>query len=233
MRTERGTIVGAVLLVAAVAGEGCRAGGGGGGGVEEAGPGAISVRFDDMKEGERPPGFSTARTGDGPDGRWVVMSVPSGGRVLAQTSDDDTDYRFPVCVHDAFRATDVSVTARFKTVSGVIDQAGGVVARYKDADNYYICRANVLEENVRLYRVEKGKRQQFGHARQVVTPGEWHTLGLEIRGHRLAVTFDGKKVIEAEDSTFAGPGQVGLWTKSDAVTMFDDLSARDLAPGRP
>jgi hypothetical protein len=178
-----------------------------------------------------PGGFSFARTGQGAQGRWLVKAAPdapSGGNVLAQLDGDGTDDRFPVATADGQPLRDVLVSVKCKPVSGKVDRACGIVFRYRDADNYYVARANALEDNVRLYRVVKGRRVQLAGRDGKVASGVWHDLRVEARGDRLTVSFDGKKVIEAKDDTFAGAGKVGVWTKADSVTYFDDLGAQAL-----
>jgi hypothetical protein len=184
------------------------------------------VGFDALAADTRPEGFAFARTGSGAEGRWVVRAdatAPSPPNVLAQVDDDATDYRFPVAALDAPRIADVVVRARCKPVSGKVDQACGVVARYQDADNYYLTRANALEGNVRLYFVKEGKRKQIASWSGPVTSGAWHELGLDVHGAHLSVHWDGQAVLEHDDDTFAGAGLAGLWTKADSVTYFDDL----------
>jgi hypothetical protein len=191
----------------------------------------VTVNFDEGSPGKAAEGFSMALTGGGGPGEWVVKddpSAPSGGQVLAQLSEDGTDDRFPLCVYDGFAAKDVSASVRFKPVAGEVDQAAGLVVRYKDKDNYYIARANALENNVRLYRVVEGKRKQFASANATVKSGEWHALQFEVKGRHLKVSFDGKLLFEADDETFKDVGKVGLWTKADSVTYFDDLVIRSL-----
>jgi hypothetical protein len=112
---------------------------------------------------------------------------------------------------------------RFKPVAGEVDRAAGIAVRLTDKDNYYVVRANALEDNVRLYRVVKGKRIQFAGANLKVPSGAWQELKLSARGNRFEVSFNGKRLHEATDSTFANPGRVALWTKADSVTHFDDL----------
>jgi len=183
--------------------------------------------FDTAEVGKLPADFSTALTGGGGPVIWVVKedaSAPSGGKVLAQTSADTTDYRLPLCVYEKFIAKDVEVAVRFKAVSGKVDQAGGLVARFQDKDNYYIVRANSLENNVRLYKVVGGSRKQFAGVKAKVSSGEWHTLKLNVKGKHFAVFFDDKLLFEADDDTFPEAGEVGLWTKADSVTYFDDLT---------
>ena len=186
----------------------------------------ITVNFDNVEAGKTPAGFSTALTGGGGPVSWVIKeesSAPSGGKVLAQTSTDQTDYRFPLCVYDLFTAKDVEVSVKFKAVSGKVDQAAGLVARLQDKDNYYIVRANALEDNVRLYKVVAGNRKQFAGTNVKVSPGQWHSLTLGVKGKHFAISFDGKLLFEADDDTFSAAGKVGLWTKADSITSFDDL----------
>ena len=114
-------------------------------------------------------------------------------------------------------------------VAGRVDQAGGIAVRVIDADNYYVVRANALEDNVRFYRVVKGRREQIDGANTKVASNEWHTLGLKAQDERFTVEFDGKTLFTAADKTFAGAGKVALWTKSDSVTRFDQIAV-DLLP---
>jgi hypothetical protein len=116
------------------------------------------------------------------------------------------------------------VEVKFKPVDGKEDQAGGVVWRAKDADNYYIARANALEDNVTIYHTVTGKRVSFKSANTKVASGVWHTLRVDFKGNNFTVTFDGRKMIEASDETFSAAGKVGVWTKADSVTLFDDFT---------
>jgi len=195
---------------------------------------AQTFGFDDQKPGEPPKGMTCALTGKGRPGSWKVLAdqtAPSAPNVLAQTDDDSTGYRFPVCVADGSSAVDVDLSVRFKPVSGSGDQAAGLVWRYRDADNYYIVRANALENNVVLYKVEGGRRTDLplkGEGRTYgkkakVPSGAWSTLTVNAKGGLFAVALNGTKLYEVEDSTFAGPGRIGVWTKADSVTHFDNL----------
>ena len=190
----------------------------------------VQVDITAMQPGTAPPGFSFGRTGQGPPGEWRVVADPSAGgeKAIAQTSEDRTDYRFPLAVYDAVSAKNVDIVVRFKPVAGSVDQAGGIAVRLTDRDNYYIARANALEDNVRFYRVVNGRRQQLQGANLKVAPNQWHTLGLRAEGNRFTVLFDGKPLYTAEDSTFANPGKVALWTKADSVTHFDAISITPL-----
>lgn len=184
--------------------------------------------FDGDPVGQMPAKFHSARTGQGSESKWVVTAdatAPSKPNVVAQTSTDKTDYRFPLLIADEGSLRDLDISVKFKAVSGSVDQAGGIVFRLKDANNYYIVRANALEDNYRLYHVVNGRRVQFAGANFKVSPGAWHELRVEAVGNRFTCYFDGAKKIEATDDTFKDAGKVGLWTKADSVTYFDDLKA--------
>lgn len=192
---------------------------------------AVRIDFEDGKVGELPAGVSTALTGGGGPVKWSVIedaSAPAGPRVLAQTSADRTDHRFPLAIFSAPVVRDVAVFVRFRAVAGEVDRAGGIALRFSDADNYYVVRANALEDNVRLYKVVAGKRVQFAGANTKVAADTWHQLGLEARGSRLEVFFNGKSLFSASDGTFPAAGRVALWTKADSVTHFDDLTIKPL-----
>jgi Beta xylosidase C-terminal Concanavalin A-like domain len=190
---------------------------------------AFTLDFDSTAEGELPAGFSTAVTGGGGPAAWRVVEdagAPSGGKVLAQTSADKASSRFPLCVYEGLTATDVEVSVRFKPVSGTVDQAAGLVARYRDRNNYYIVRANALENNVRLYKVERGKRTQFAGVDVKVSVNVWQTLTWEVKDTHFRVSLNDNLLFEADDRTFRDAGKVGLWTKADSVTYFDDLTVK-------
>lgn len=178
-----------------------------------------------------PAGFSFARTGGGRPGKWVVRtdaSAPAGDHVLAQVDEDRTGYRFPLAVADAPILEDLRLEVRCKPVGGKTDQACGLVFRYQDENNYYVARANALEDNVNLYRVVKGHRHEVRGWNGKVSGGVWHTLAVEARGDRLKVIWEGKPIIDVADRTFQQAGKVGLWTKADSVTYFDALTVTPL-----
>jgi Domain of Unknown Function (DUF1080) len=182
--------------------------------------------FDSDTPGLLPAKFHSATTGGGAREKWVVTAdptAPSKPNVVTQTSTDQTDYRFPLLISDEGSFQDLDLSVNFKAVSGSIDRAGGLVFRLKDPNNYYIVRANALESNYRLYHVINGRRSQFAEANLKVTSGEWHELRVEAVGNRIICYYDGNKKIEATDDTFKDAGKVGLWTKADSVTSFDDL----------
>ena len=175
--------------------------------------------------GKLPPGFSIALTGGGGPAAWVVRgdaTAPAGQAVLVQESSDDTSYRFPMCIYEKAEARDVAVEVKYKALAGKVDQAGGIVLRYQP-ENYYIARANVLEDNIDLFKTVKGKRSKIEEVPVKVAPGMWHTLRFEAKGSHLRIIFDGKTAIETEDATFSSPGKIGLWTKADSVSAFTDL----------
>jgi hypothetical protein len=183
---------------------------------------AESINFDDAKAGQPPAGWTATKTGNG-NANWTIEkddTAPSKPNVLKQSG----EATYPVCIKDDTSLKDGFVEVRFKPVSGKEDQAGGVIWRCADADNYYIARANALEDNVTIYHTIKGKRVSFKNTNAKVASGVWHTLRVDFAGNKFTVTFDGKKVIEATDDSFADAGKVGVWTKADSVTLFDDFT---------
>jgi hypothetical protein len=190
----------------------------------------VSVPFTDAQIGALPTGFVAERTGSGAPADWKMVSddTVAGGRVLAQTSSDRTDYRFPLAIYQPVSAANVEVSVRFKAVAGSVDRAAGLAVRLADRNNYYVVRANALEDNVNFYRVVRGVRSQIQGAHTKVSSDAWHTLGLRATGDRFAVSFDGKPLFTAEDRRFSGAGKVALWTKADSVTRFDNLAIHPL-----
>jgi len=187
---------------------------------------AFEYNFDSDTADQTPAEFHSGLTGQGARAEWLVKpdpTAPSSPNVLAQVSADRTDYRFPLAIADDGSFQDLEMSAKFKAMSGQIDKAAGLVFRLKDANNYYIVRANALENNYRLYRVVNGKREQIAGANVQVSSGEWHELGIVCSGNSITCYFDGETKIEATDDTFGEAGKVGLWTKADSVTFFDDL----------
>jgi 3-keto-disaccharide hydrolase len=183
-----------------------------------------------------PQGWLLALTGQGAKGTWVVLAdatAPSPPNILAQTSNNITDYRFPVAVVQSTSYQDLDLSVQFKTISGRVDQGAGLVWRYQDAKNYYVVRANALEDNVVLYKVENGKRSHLrprgatgrGYGAKIAVPRNvWNKLAVKVSGNLFIVSFNGQKLYEVEDNTFGGAGKIGLWTKSDSVIYFDNLT---------
>ena len=183
---------------------------------------AETVNFDDMKTGTAPADWTATQTGSG-SAKWSVEkdeSAPSKPNVLKQSG----AATFPVCIKNDTNLTDGFVEVKFKPVAGKEDQAGGVIWRVRDANNYYVARANALEDNVTIYHTINGKRVAFKNINTKVMSGVWHTLRVDFAGNKFSVTFDGNQVIDATDESFANAGKVGVWTKADSVTEFDNFT---------
>jgi hypothetical protein len=192
--------------------------------------------FDKDKVQALPSGWISELTGQGVKGTWLVVpdsTAPSKPNVLAQTSTDATDYRFPLAIVEDTNYKDLDLSVRVKAISGRVDQGGGLVWRYRNANNYYIVRANALEDNVVLYKVENGKRTHIkprgatdrGYGVKIKVPGNvWNTLSVKVRGGTFEVYFNGQKLYDVDDTTFTEAGKIGLWTKADSVIHFDELT---------
>ena len=182
----------------------------------------LTENFDKDKPGAAPAGWECGVTGSGRP-RWTVEldpSAPSAPHVLRQSGSGT----FPWCVKQGLSVADGFVEVRFKPEKGSQDQAGGVVWRWKDGDNYYVARANALENNVSLYHTTRGRRITIKYVDAPVPGNVWHTLRVEFAGTRIRVVLDGKSYIELDDAHIVGPGAVGVWTKADSVTAFDDFA---------
>jgi hypothetical protein len=171
--------------------------------------------------------FEFATAGGGSPGEWSVVR-DDATQALAQTGTDAAEDRFPVAIYRPFAGRNVYVSVRFMPVAGKIDQAGGVVVRFTSAGDYYLARANALENNVRFYRVVGGKRLMIAGVDANVSSGAWHTLGVAARDDRFIILFNGRELFGATDATLPGPGRVGMWTKADSVTWFESIRIRSL-----
>lgn len=183
---------------------------------------AENENFDSTRPGGLPEGWEAGVTGKGV-ARWAVdedSTAPSPKHVLQQIGQGT----FPWCVKKDASLADGFVEVKFKALSGKEDQAGGLVWRWKDGNNYYVARANALENNVSLYYTGKGKRNTIKYVDAPVPLNTWHTLRVDFAGKQIKVMLNGKICIEVEDGRIAGPGAVGVWTKADSVTSFDDFS---------
>jgi hypothetical protein len=179
------------------------------------------VDFDSTAAGSLPAGWLAGVTGSGKP-LWIVSpdpTAPSPPHVLRQSGSGT----FPWCVNRAASIESGFVEVKLKPVSGNEDQAGGVVWRWKDGDHYYVARANALENNVSLYYTEGGSRKTIRYVDAPVPRNQWHTLRVEFAGTRIKVILDGHARIEVDDAHINGPGAVGVWTKADSVTLFDDF----------
>ena len=193
--------------------------------------GPTASHFDTDVVDQAPVGFTVHTVGPGRPAQWLVKTAsdaPSGTNVLMQCDNDDTNNRFPCVLSTAGRFANVRVEVKGKGISGNRDRSFGVIARAIDEKNYYVARCNTVNENVRLYRLIDGKRSELAEWEGSAAPGIWHSIALEVVGDRLTVFFNGKKVIEHHDGTFAQPGRVGRWTKAEAISQFDDFSATPL-----
>ncbi len=182
---------------------------------------AETFTFDRDATGALPAGWRAGVTGRGSP-KWTVEaepSAPSRPNVLKQSGSGT----FPWCVRPDVSLADGYVEVKFKPLSGREDQAGGLVWRWKDGDNYYVARANALEDNVSLYYTANGRRITLKYVDAPVPGNVWHALRVEFSGKKIRVILDGKPYIEMEDDHIAGSGAVGVWTKADSVTLFDDF----------
>ena len=180
------------------------------------------IGFDQDQIGAPPAGWTCGVTGRGSP-KWTVeadATAPSKPNVLKQSGSGT----FPWCAKKGIVITDGFVEVKFKPMQGSEDRAGGVMWRWKDGDNYYVARANALENNVSLYHTTRGSRQTIKYVDASVQVDQWHTLHVEFAGKRIKVSLDGKQYIDVEDSHIVGAGAVGVWTKADSVTAFDDFS---------
>ncbi|HYT74093.1 MAG TPA: family 16 glycoside hydrolase [Vicinamibacterales bacterium] len=181
-----------------------------------------TITFDTAETGKPPAGWTASQTGSG-HAIWAVVadpSAPSKPNVLKQSG----TATYPVCIKDDTNITDGVVEVKFKPIAGKEDQAGGVLWRAKDVNNYYVARANALEDNVTIYHTINGRRTEKKRTSMKVASNQWHTLRVEFQGNHFTVTLDGKKALDWDDETFKDAGKVGVWTKADSVTLFDDFS---------
>jgi hypothetical protein len=181
------------------------------------------VSFDTDATGQPPAGWTCGTTGPGKP-LWVIepdASAPSRPNVLKQSGVAP----FPWCIRNVTAAADGFVEVKFKAVSGKEDQAGGVVWRWKNGNNYYVARANALENNLSLYYTENGSRKTLKYVDAPVAVNTWHTLRVTYKGEAIQVLLNGKVYINVKDAHISGSGKAGIWTKADSVTLFDDFSA--------
>lgn len=179
------------------------------------------VNFEYETIGKPPAGFSQTTTGVSKDMKWTVVNETQNKVVAQQAINEGSCYN--ILVFDKLNYIDFIASVRIKAVSGVEDQGGGLVWRYIDNNNYYIARYNPLENNLRFYRVVNGNRKQLVSIDSNIKQGEWFTLSIEMNGNKITCALNGIKLIETSDDTFKSAGQIGFWTKADAVTYFDEL----------
>jgi hypothetical protein len=183
---------------------------------------ADTVNFDNLKTAAPPPGWMATKTGTG-EAKWTIEkddTAPSRPNVLKQSG----QATYPICLKEDTSLKDGFVEVKFKPISGKEDQAGGLIWRAKDSNNYYVARANALEDNVTIYHTINGRRTEKKRAKMKVASNQWHALRVDFDGTHFAVTLDGNKALDWDDSTFKDAGKVGVWTKADSVTLFDDFT---------
>jgi len=187
---------------------------------------SATVDFDGQELGKIPKGWISGVTGKG-QSKWTIetdSTAPSPTKVLKQSAEG----KFPWCVVKNSSFTDGFVEVQFKAISGEEDQAAGLIWRWKDGDNYYITRANALENNISVYYMKNGRRHTLKYVNaskdNPVSLNKWHTLRVGFVGINFKVLLNGEQVIDIEDEHIRGAGSVGLWTKADSVTSFDDFS---------
>jgi len=198
----------------------------------------LNIDFSGTTTGQTPTNFVSAVAGQGPAGNWTIMSdyVPpllapltpqaeqlSSQPVLAQTSQDPTDERFPMLVYQPVTFKDFKLTARLKMVSGLVEEMAGVVFRYQNSSNFYVVRASALGRNVRFYKMVNGVRSDPIGPTVDVVPGKWYILTVQCTGNQITIWMNNTPMMPTlQDNTF-NSGKVGFWTKSDAVSYFSDL----------
>jgi hypothetical protein len=183
---------------------------------------ADTVNFDKIEVGKPPGGWTATQTGNG-HAIWAVVqdeTAPSKPNVLKQSG----QAAYPVCLKDDTSFRDGFVEVKFKAISGREDQAAGLVWRARDANNYYVARANALENNVTIYHTIDGRRTEKKRASAKVASNQWHTLRVDFQAGHFTVSFNGQAALEWDDETFKDAGKVGVWTKADSVTVFDDFT---------
>jgi hypothetical protein len=185
------------------------------------------VTFDNAQLGRTPPDWTVAMTNHGRPPRWEIvkdMSAATQPYVFAQVSTDPLRDRYPLAILNDVTFRDGEVSVRLKPVSGREVQAGGLVWRYRDENNYYLARANALEKNVQVFKVENGIRKPImAGVHHEIPTNAWSILKVSARGNRFQVYMDHRRILQGWDNTFMSGGKVGLWTVADSVTYFDDF----------
>lgn len=189
-------------------------------------PKAVALASAAVAVGAAPDQCRQALVGQGGPPAWRVMRAASdgAGAIIAETSRSSVDYRYPACIFDQLKASDVELSVEFTARDGRVDRAAGLIFRVKDDRNYYVVRANALEDNVNLYRVVDGRRIEFAGAHLPVASGKTQSLRVRVTGDLITVFLNGARAFEAKDKTFTGAGAVGLWSKADSLVEFGNFS---------
>jgi len=188
-----------------------------------------AVTFETDAVGTVPKGWTATKTGKG-DPKWTIeqdQTAPSKSKIVKQSG----TATYPLLLKDDTQIRDGFVEIMFKAIAGSEDRAAGIVWRARDANNYYVVRANALEDNVVLYKTVEGVRSALdivgrkgGYGVEVSVPAnEWLRLRVQFNGSRFRVLYNGQQLFEVEDATFKDSGKIGLWTKADSVTLFDKM----------
>jgi hypothetical protein len=164
-------------------------------------------------------------TGVGRPQNWQAVADPDGpdGWALTETAGDPADLRFPLCLNQQAVTRDFDATLRFKPISGTRAQVGGLLFRAQSASDYYVVRANSLDNSVRLYRMEKGKRRQLASKEAPLAAGQWHSLRVISNNDRFEVSLDGKPLFDVTDRSLPQSGPLGVWSQADSVTHYGSL----------
>ncbi len=189
-----------------------------------------SITFAEVAVGERPADFEFPTTGPRGGGKWQVVADENAreGKALAQLALDKIEPRFRLAIYSPIQAADIEITVWFAAAGGSSTRSTGVIVRFADADNYYVAAVDALGNNVRFYRVVEGVHEQLGGADTRLPSGEYNGLTLRATKHAFKISLNGKLVLTTTDTTFSGPGKVGLWTRADSVTHFDWIVVRTL-----
>ena len=191
------------------------------------------INFDNCPLGKTPPEWTVAMTNHGRAPRWEIVKDSSAATqpyVFAQVSSDPARDRYPLAIFNAVTFRDGEVSVRLKPVSGRVVQAGGIVWRYRDENNYYLARANALAKNVQVFKVENGIRAPLmAGVHHEIPSNAWSILKVSAKGNRFQVYVDHRRILQGYDNTFKSSGKVGLWTVADSVTYFDDFR---VTPGK-
>jgi hypothetical protein len=189
-------------------------------GVSQLSSAQTVFNFDNDEVGKLPADWTAATSS------WMI-AVDGTNKAMKQAGKNEGDM-FNICVQNKLKYQNLEMEVRIKPLEGKEDQGGGLVWRYKDAKNYYITRANPLENNFRVYRVVNGNRKQLQSANVKFKPGEWYTVKVVTSGNAISCYFNGQKLLTITDDTYKDAGNVGFWSKADAVSLFDDFKITEL-----
>lgn len=180
----------------------------------------VIFNFDTEEVGKLPADWTAAV------GTWIIVS-DGANKSMKQAGRNEGD-RFNICVQNKLKYQNLEMEVKIKPLEGEEDQGGGLVWRYQDAKNYYITRANPLENNFRVYKVVNGNRKQMKSANVKMQKGEWYNIKVVVDGNKIECFYNGQKLLSQTDDTFTNAGLLGFWSKADAISLFDDLKIKPL-----